>query len=137
MDQNSDNNVGFTSQPLPVIDSVIPTSNLEQVVVATPTPTPNIITAEYREKVYKELAQAMLDGLDKGTITIEQSDEISHFVLDHLDNVGTIADLIVFVKELASKWPVYQSVLLRLQDESQKDEKIKGVQENINQITNQ
>lgn len=134
MDQNSN----LTQSSTPTTDSI-------EALTATPTPapvlaattTPNTVTSEYREKVYKELAQAMLDGLDKGTITVEQSDEISHFVLDHLDNVGSTADLIVFVKELASKWPAYQSVSLQLQDESQKDEKIKGVQENINQITNQ
>jgi hypothetical protein len=44
------------------------------------------IIEEYREKAYKALAQVMLDSLDTGEITVEQSKEISQFVLDHLDN---------------------------------------------------
>lgn len=96
------------------------------------------VTDEYREKVYKELAEVMLHGLESGQITVAESKELSQFVLDHLDNVRTYAELSDFLKELVSKWPFYKTVSLQLSDdlgdENFKSEKIKELRESIGQI---
>lgn len=99
------------------------------------------ITNEYREKVYKELAEVMLHGLENGQITVKDSKELSQFVLDNSNRLGTYGELSSFLQELVNKWPVFKAILLQLQDDfkndSFKNEKINEIREDISQIKNQ
>ncbi len=99
------------------------------------------ITEEFREKIYKELAEVMLHGLESGQITVEESKALSRFVLDHLDNAQTYAEFSNFLKELVDKWPVYKAVSLQLQDdlkdESFKKEKLEEIREDIGKMGGQ
>lgn len=99
------------------------------------------ISSEYREKVYKELAEVMLHGLESGQISVEESKALSRFVLDNLDNVKNYAELSSFLKELVDKWPVYKAVSLQLQDdvkdESFKKDKLEEIREDIGHIKSQ
>ncbi len=144
MDQNSNNSSSVpVANPTPDQNQTQATTTDIASVIPIPIPAPvaagtsGSITLEYRDRVYKELAQATLDGLDTGRITVEQSKEIAQFVLERLDGVNTQVELNSFLQELINKWSVFQSVSLKLQEEGFKDEKIKEVQENINQINNQ
>lgn len=94
-------------------------------------------TDEYKEKVYEDLSQVMIDSLDTGEITIAQSKEISQFILDRLEIIVDIGGLNSFLQELANKWPIYLSVSLILQDEGSREEKTRQIQENLKLINNQ
>lgn len=104
--------------------------------------TPNSsINSEYREKIYKELAEVMLHDLEAGQISIEESKKLSQFILDHLDSVKTYTELSSFLQELVNKWPVYKTVSMQLQDDLEdknlKEEKIEEIREDISHINNQ
>lgn len=100
-----------------------------------------IITEEFREKIYKELAEVMLHGLESGQVSVEDSKKLSIFVLDRMDNLKTYGELVSFLQELVNKWPVFKTVSLQLQDdlqdESFKEEKIEEIREDISNINNQ
>jgi hypothetical protein len=52
----------------------------------------------------------MLDGLENGKITVEESKEISECVICCFDKVETPRELVAFLTDLGMRWPVYQSL---------------------------
>lgn len=68
------------------------------------------VSPEFREQVYKELAEAMLDGLGTGEIEVEASEDSSEYILPKLDSVQTKNDLLALLQDVANQWPVYQKV---------------------------
>ena len=67
----------------------------------------NIVTDEYRAYVGEKLSDVMINGLETGTVTVEQSKDISAFVLVHLPVVKTGDELAVFLSRLCMNWPIH------------------------------
>jgi hypothetical protein len=103
-------------QPTPQVNASMP----EVISIPPPpaVPSPSVddkeaVTPEEIEKMFKLLADAMLEGLEKGAIEVEASEESSAFVLERLDNVKTKAEMVTFLTDLANRWPIYNTVSMQ------------------------
>ncbi len=133
-------------QPSPVSDPVSTSPAPEPAVTTAPTeqattsPAPasvlGEIPSEDRESLYKDLADAMMEALDKGEIEVEDSEASSQFVLDHLDSVQTKADLVNFLKELGERWPIYNTIGMKYITTDADQNKIDSIQDQLTNITN-
>ena len=93
------------------------------------------LTPEYREKIYKMLAQTMLDGLDSGKIRVDESVDMSEFIIERLDNLQTQDDLYIFLDELSEKWSIYHNIQNQLDSEQQQIDKIEDVRNDLGNLT--
>jgi ribosomal protein L40E len=76
--------------------------------------TPRAVTPEERDKVYHVLGEPMLDALGTGEISVDESVDLSEFVVEHLDKLQTHTELFAFLDELQKRWPIYSDVRSRL-----------------------
>lgn len=65
------------------------------------------ITEDQKEKIYGELMNLIIDGLDKGVIFKEDAQDAAEFILARMEKVDTEKDLILFLDDLARKWDVF------------------------------
>jgi len=95
------------------------------------------ITEEQKKKVYDDLALAMIDGMEQGTFSDEESRASAEFVLAKLGTVKTEQELFQFLEELGKRWSIYEKVLLKLkgQKNNQIDQvKLQEVKNKLNQL---
>ena len=137
--------------PAPSSDTTSPSDPAETPPVSAPSSTPadattassspagasetEAIPSEEREKLYKELADAMLEALDKGDIEVEDSEKSSTYILEHLDNVQTKDELKGFLKELGSRWPIYNAVGMGYITTDNDQNKIEDIQGQLTKLT--
>lgn len=93
-----------------------------------------LITEDYRKKIYDDLADTMIAGLINGEILDEESKDSSKYILSNLDNIKTEQELMQFLEDLANKWSVYRTVLLKLKNEQVKSEDVKKLSEVQNKL---
>src|SRR5690242_11355076 len=70
------------------------------------TDTTNPVSDALRNIVYERLSQNMLDALETGAMTVEESEDSSVYVLDHLDSVSTVKELKNFLNDFCTRWPI-------------------------------
>jgi hypothetical protein len=74
------------------------------------------LTEQYREKIYNSLAEAVLEGLDTGQITVEDSKDSADFILLGLEAIDNLSDTLPYLEELGQKYPVYQPAIDTIKD---------------------
>lgn len=99
-----------------------------------PETNPDAVTSEEREKLYKELAEKMLQGLETGEIEVEASEDSSEYILEHLDKVQTKAELMAFLEEVGNRWPVYKTMTTKEVTEQKDQDKITDIQDQLHQF---
>ncbi len=68
------------------------------------------INQEHRQKIKRSVIEAMIDALEKENLTESDIPEIGKFVLDRIENINTHDELVKFVGELATKWPIFKHI---------------------------
>lgn len=92
-----------------------------------------------KNEMYNLLVDTLLAGLEAGTAAHEEAQESSGFILENLEKVTNHNELILFLEEVSSRWPVYHDVLLKVraqQHERQDNQQIQQAREQIQTITN-
>lgn len=96
------------------------------------------ITGAARKIVYDDLADALIEALEKGNVSEKEAKKSSIFVLGELEKIQTKSALLVFLEKLSSSWPMYNNVYLKTKtEETKKDaqEQISEIKEELQKIT--
>jgi len=88
-----------------------------------------MITQEEREKIYAQLAEAMMSALEGDQATEEDAAESAEIILK-LDTIQTRGELIILLANLAARWNMYRSVYL----DAKKDELLSKVNVELSQM---
>lgn len=91
---------------------------------------PQIITAEIKEGIYNDLADAMIVGLKNGVIFTDDASSSADYVLKNLETISDKDQLMGFLAILSKKWDVYKDVYLKIK----KEDLIDKVQSELKQI---
>lgn len=156
MDDNS--NQDNSQTPAQPFVSNIPPMTSDTATLDTPLPAPSVpppapvednpepsepISPEFREQVYKDLAEAMLDGLGTGEIEVKASEDSSEYILPKLDSVQTKEDLIVLLENVSIQWPVYKKIYDKyktvqtvIKQDGEDKQKIEDIQSQLHSLTN-
>jgi UDP-2,3-diacylglucosamine pyrophosphatase LpxH len=70
-----------------------------------------------KKKVYSELADAMITGLDQAQIIPEEVQKSADYILRYLNEAKTEDDLLLILGELGSRWNIYNGVFLKYKTE--------------------
>lgn len=60
----------------------------------------------------KKLVDRLIFGLRNKQLTIAQMKSSARFILDKIDKLNDLSSLILFLDELKTKWPVYETVFI-------------------------
>lgn len=93
--------------------------------------TPVQIDEQTKKKIYEDLAEALIAGLEKGLIPEQDSQDSSAFILDNLDAIQTREELIRFLETLCRRWDIYREVYL----EVKKGELLDSIQSELTQLS--
>lgn len=68
------------------------------------------LSQERKDGVLKEIADLIIAGLKDGSILEDDLFPIASFVLEKIDVLATEEQMVVFLSELAQKWPVFSKI---------------------------
>jgi len=68
------------------------------------------ITPEHKEEIQKSIVEAVIQALESEHLTESDLPAIGQFVLERIDHITTHDELVKFVGELATKWPVFKHI---------------------------
>jgi hypothetical protein len=94
-----------------------------------------MLTKEQKDPIYDELYDAMIEGLDNGTLTVEASENSAEYIYDKLDKVTNQAELFEFLEKVSTLWDAYKSVYLKHKGsnlQNQDDDNLSEVKNNLN-----
>jgi short-subunit dehydrogenase involved in D-alanine esterification of teichoic acids len=78
-----------------------------------------------RTELEKRIVEVALANIEKETLTLDQATEITDFWLAKVADLESEEELLNFVKELATKWPIFDGIVLVEQGNVQKQEEVK------------
>jgi len=96
------------------------------------------ITEELKNKVYNKIMDVMLTSLENGTLTAEESEDASYFILEMIDSLPSKNHLDAFLEELSERWECFKPLLQPQHEEELKasdEQNIQNIKEEINQLT--
>ncbi|MBU4016288.1 hypothetical protein KJ980_01655 [Patescibacteria group bacterium] len=68
------------------------------------------LSQERKDEVLKAIAELIIAGLKDGSIVEDDLFPIANFVLEKIDTLATEEQMVVFLSELAQKWPVFSKI---------------------------
>jgi hypothetical protein len=83
------------------------------------------ITAEHKEEIQKSIVEAVIQALENEHLLESDLPAIGQFVLDKIDGIGTHDELVNFVGELASRWPVFKHIESVEKNKAEREEELK------------
>jgi hypothetical protein len=89
------------------------------------------VTEAYKNKIGERLTRKLAQAVKGGQITPEELPNISSYILTNIDNAKTNSELLTFLEEVASKWPIFSETLTIEQSQNAEDNK----EEKVEQIT--
>lgn len=98
------------------------------------------LTPEVKKQIYNKLADDLIESLEKGEMTTDDSEQSSVFILGELEKAATVDDALLFLQALSTRWPGYQSAYLWIRKEVLKvedQEKAQNVTEKLQAISKQ
>lgn len=65
----------------------------------------------YKNKIGERLTGILLDALENGEVSEEESSDISSYILDHINKAKDNASLFDFLTTLSKTWPIFSKAL--------------------------
>lgn len=69
-------------------------------------------TKEHKNEIEKKIVEAIIAGLANKNLLASQLSEIADFVLQRIDEVKNEDELLAFLADLSSKWPIFNNIKL-------------------------
>lgn len=93
-----------------------------------------------KKEIEASMARTVYTLLAKETeADYRQARDISQFILARIEDINDHAQMLTFLEELATKWPMFESlrglVRMKVSDVSQSQEKLKQAQASLKQVT--
>lgn len=90
----------------------------------------------YKDRIGMRLARKVLAAFEEKKISEDLLAEISSYILENIDKAKTNSELLDFVEHLASKWVIFQDILVAEEagvKEVENQEKVEQIEELIDQ----
>lgn len=68
------------------------------------------ITQDHKNEIEKKIVETIALSLENNTLQQNELSDIASFVLDRMDQVKNHEELILFLSELSSKWPIFGQI---------------------------
>ncbi|MEK7078787.1 MAG: hypothetical protein AAB929_01840, partial [Patescibacteria group bacterium] len=94
---------------------------------------------DLQKKAYKDLQEAMIVGLEKGELLVEDMQKASRFIIRNMDVVESPEELYLVLKELGQQWRSFQPVFLNFKQKevvTEDEKKLADVQAKLRQFAN-
>lgn len=94
---------------------------------------------ELQKNAYKDLQEAMIAGLEKGELLVEDMQNASRFIIRNMDVVESPEELYLVLKELGQQWTSFQPVFLNFKQKevvTEDEKKLADVQAKLRQFAN-
>ncbi len=72
------------------------------------------LSVEMKKKVYDDLADAVIAGLEREQILTDEAAASAHFILSRVEKAQTLGELTQALRELSLRWDIYINVFLDL-----------------------
>jgi len=95
--------------------------------------------SDLKKRASELLFDALIAGLDKGELSLEDSQRSARKIELHLDQIESQEELLVFLRSLDKTYPAYRPVYIKLKEEEALYEdkmKLESVQQRLKQFTN-
>jgi len=92
------------------------------------------ITKEQKDKLYNELYDALLAGLEVNSISHDDSQVSAEFILSSLEKTHDYNSLMFFLQDLSNRWPVYKDVYTRYKKNDNEKEDSEALAKTRNQL---
>lgn len=95
------------------------------------------ITEEVKNEIYKKIVDIMLASLENGSMTAEDSEDASMFIIDRLDKTTDEFYLEALLEEFVDRWPIFSPLLQSKREEEAKiadEQNIANIQNEIKNI---
>jgi len=79
------------------------------------------VTPEHKNEIEKKIVEAIVAGLENKNLLESQLSEIADFVLQRMDAVKNQDELLAFLADLSSKWPVFNNIKLTEEGEAKNE----------------
>lgn len=79
---------------------------------------PSEISQDFRDEVYGRLAECVITALENpnpDVISLPDAEQSADYILPRLDAVQSRSELIIFLRQLSERWPIYHSVYIDYQ----------------------
>ncbi|MDO8487167.1 MAG: hypothetical protein Q7S45_02665 [Candidatus Curtissbacteria bacterium] len=70
------------------------------------------INDQHKKELERKILEQIIDGLEDNKLTSDELPTIAGFVLSGLENVMTHEQVMKFLTDLSSKWPIFQNLAL-------------------------
>lgn len=91
-------------------------------------------TAEHKREVEQGIVEAVINGLEKGTLLPDDARASAKFILQRVHDISTEEQLRGFLEELSSQWPIFANLYTIEQGELQ-EEKEKEAAKKVEELT--
>lgn len=95
-----------------------------------------VINEQTRKKVYDDLADLMIDAVERNDLPMKEMKQSAQYILETLDNIQTEDELLQFLQVLGQKWKAYAVELLRYEGEKKQAGDELKIQEIQNKLSN-
>ncbi len=89
---------------------------------------------EHKKKIEKMIIDATLTAFEKKEIVEDELSKIADVVLRKIDLAQTHEQLIIFLRELASRWTIFKNILIIEQGEEERAKELSAGKKVINLI---
>lgn len=93
--------------------------------------------SDLRNKAYSYLKDALIEGLQKGEISVEESEHSVQEIERNIDGLESFTELLLFLQSLSGKYSAYKKpyILFKQEEANQKDSvKMEAIQEKLRQF---
>ncbi|MFA5137114.1 MAG: hypothetical protein WC489_07055 [Patescibacteria group bacterium] len=94
------------------------------------------ITEEIRKQIYDDLADLMIEGVDRKELPITEMKKSAQFILETLDTIKSEDELLNFLQVLGEKWRTYAIELVRYEGKKTESADVQKIHEIQNRLSN-
>lgn len=69
-------------------------------------------TQEHKKEVERMLVETIIAALQQGTLSDTEVPTLSAFILERVEAITTHEEMVVFLRELSGKWPIFTPLLV-------------------------
>ncbi|OGK62740.1 hypothetical protein A2334_00800 [Candidatus Roizmanbacteria bacterium RIFOXYB2_FULL_38_10] len=94
------------------------------------------ITEAERTKIYDDLADLMIDAVERDDLPFKEMKQSCTYILETLDTIKTEEELLEFLRTLGEKWKTYAIELVRYEGQKKEVQDQAKIQEIQSKLAN-
>lgn len=67
-------------------------------------------TEEHKNRIERAIVETVISALENGNLAESELSQIANFVLEKIDQIKTHDELVIFLSDLSSRWPIFTNL---------------------------